>query len=1088
METTGSLGNIFIGAALEEWSERRVLEYVHASLTTAGQPFVIFANFHVGGRQVDCVVATAQRVLVLEVKSSRLPVRGNIDGDWERLHPSGEWRHYPNGYRQALAVKNRLRDAMRQRSDVGAFYPDATVVFVEPLPLGSALTKGDFKVEVRDLNQLDLIGAEDRSCPWSLDDWRELAASLSLRRTSLAELISGPSLEAAFTLLHEYRDRVASELEREGRVWLFESEEQREALVGSLDHPPGCYIYGPSGCGKTLAAKWLGSRQSKAGECVIFLAAKDYDGSWAKLLKRELALVMDIAPSSLFSALRATGCPVRIVLDGVNELGAAGDRALRGLRAVVRRLDGRVLVTGQSSVPAQLGGLATVAIDAPSLALKERIAGAELPLISPSIRELLKAVASGFEAAIVAEIGAEISAGASRQLLVDQFIRKRLGKAARSGSAGLRRLAETLIDTTTFSMSETSFDELMIAAGLAAVDIEAAVTTRILVRRSGRVSFAHEILLNACAAFAFAQHAVRAGEKFAYLLALPALAPIATDILSVIEDARVVRTILETTSDHALLFEAAQGLAGSIAAVVAKELLDQIEAALEGEVKGLRLSIISGELPSVDWDPASLLQWSDAETARIHALAREVGRGHRIDGYFQLCATMDANLLDERRRLADTAAEAGVMALKSEAFRLAYQGFGRETGFAMLSRTAASGMHDIVGQLRDNPARDMVSLTSGQLHFYLERRRLFLDHISDDDLAEGLAAVINHQFPYEPYHVKLAILHAAIFARGATSEKLQALIEAIEAIDASRESLWFSSAIVDALKFLGALEDSAEESRDGIREQFVRATGLCEDEDIRGLALTVSVAMFDHPFDYIYGDEFEALPTEKRRLLIRRAARAPDARKCANLAWVIREVASYEDPADAAIMQEFAALPDPRNAFPQEEWAAFTVATRFLGRHRCDLPGLAGETDAERALIFIRALLYAAEGGAKEQPPDLIWAALDFLPAPVVIGCLSEVEAALREHHWSEERGAPRPTLLSTYAMQCLSVARRFLDAGEEATYFRAVNGREGGSDLAFGIVEIYGDRSDIARLRTLTQAPRFARRALSALRKLDSA
>ncbi|OJY48758.1 hypothetical protein [Sphingomonas sp. 67-41] len=187
-------------------------------------------------------------------------------------------------------------------------------------------------------------------------------------------------------------------------------------------------------------------------------------------------------------------------------------------------------------------------------------------------------------------------------------------------------------------------------------------------------------------------------------------------------------------------------------------------------------------------------------------------------------------------------------------------------------------------------------------------------------------------------------------------------------------------------------------------------------------------------------------------------------------------------------MQTFSVLPDPRNSFPQEEWAAFTVAIRFLGRHGLDLPGLRGDTDPERALILWRALLYAIAGRAERLPPAVTWRELEHLPASAAIGSLSELEAALREHHWSEERGTVQPSVLRAFPQESLRLARRFLDAGEEATYFRAAQGRDSGSELAFGIIETQGDRSDVARLRALTQTPRYARRALSALRKLDSA
>lgn len=1082
------LGEIFIGDAIDEWSERRALAQIHIALTATGEPFILLANFQLGGRQIDSVVITTRHVVVVEVKASRLPVRGGLDGDWQRLHVSGEWRRYTNGYQQALGQKNSLRDAMRESADVAGFYPDAAVVFATPLSNGSALTNGDFKVVVTDLRRFDPTASGKKQNPWTLDDWRAFATRRSLRTATLAEVMGGQSLAPAFAVMRDYRDRIASELARDGEGWLPESEEQRATLLAALDEAPGTFIKGPSGCGKTLAARWLGSQAVRAGQCVLYLAAKDFDGSWSRLLKRELALVIDVRAAAIFKAIGATGTPVLIVLDGINELGSARDAALRGLRAIARQLDARVIVTGQAAVPSQLSGLKEIAIRAPTLALKERIAKAHLGSLGMNLGALLNAVVSGFEATIVAEIGASVSADASRQLLVEQFIRYRLGNAQRSGSAGLRLLAQTLIESTSFSINETAFDELLAAKGVGHAEIDAIFAANLLVRRGGRVSFAHEILLNACAAFGYAQFAATAGEKFSLLLALPALEAIAADIVSVIEDPAVVKTVLETTSDSSLLYDAARGLAGPIAAQVADNLLTQTESEIGAEIVGLRLMLVAGDNPSVDWEDGSVRLRSAPEEARINALAREVGTGHRMERFFDLCASMDAVLLEERRRLSDAATAAGITALKSNAFGLAYSGFGKQSGLAQISQMAGSGVFDIVGPALRNTPHDMMRLTSGQLHFYLERRRLFLDHVDVDDVADGLARLVIERFRWEPAQVKLAILHTATFVRQASPARLSALIEAIETIDANREGIWISTAVIDALKFLGGLEDSAERAREGIRDEFERATGPNEDEFILGLALTVAVAMFDHPYDHIYGDEFEALTPEKRRLLLRRAARCEDARKCLNLSWVIREIASFDDPIDGVIMQEFARLPHPQNVFPQEEWSAFIVATRFLGHHQLALPTQDGHTNTQHALILLRALLHATSGGVEREPPAQIWVTLNRLPPGVVMGCFSELEQSLIEHHWSEPPATPRPSLLRAYTPQWLAVARRFLDEGGEPQHFRFAHARDSAPGYAFQILETFGDRSDVARLRRLADDPRHARRALEALRRLDSA
>jgi hypothetical protein len=189
---------IYIGRPIEHDSERKFLASTVQKLEDQYIPYVILANVHVGGRQIDSIIATARGVSVVEVKSSYLPVRGGLNGSWECLHASGEWRPYTNAYQQTLGAKNALRDAMSAAKEVGEFYSDGYVVFTSGFAEGSELTKGDFKVEVVTLGQFLSNVNVERSSPWSLDDWKSFAGKLTLTPISVAEAIaSGEDHEAA---------------------------------------------------------------------------------------------------------------------------------------------------------------------------------------------------------------------------------------------------------------------------------------------------------------------------------------------------------------------------------------------------------------------------------------------------------------------------------------------------------------------------------------------------------------------------------------------------------------------------------------------------------------------------------------------------------------------------------------------------------------------------------------------------------------------------------------------------------------------------------------------------------------------------
>jgi hypothetical protein len=182
------------------------------------------------------------------------------------------------------------------------------------------------------------------------------------------------------------------------------------------------------------------------------------------------------------------------------------------------------------------------------------------------------------------------------------------------------------------------------------------------------------------------------------------------------------------------------------------------------------------------------------------------------------------------------------------------------------------------------------------------------------------------------------MLDSVGYARMASQEIKDRLVEAISAIEVSPGNWGISSSVVDALKMLGALDESAEEARTEIRGEI--ASVLVDDgRNVDcNLALALCVRMFDHPYDFIYTEEIHDLDEPMQRRLFRRAIQAPDARRSMSLDWLVEKVASFGDPLDgAALLQPFTGLPSRGNPFPQEEWGAFAAATRFLGRHHGEL-------------------------------------------------------------------------------------------------------------------------------------------------------
>jgi hypothetical protein len=1091
MTTESTKTTICIGAPIDHESERKFLSFIVSWLDEKKIPSVVLANIELEHRQIDCIIATADSVSVVEVKTSRLPIRGDINGTWTRLSASGEWKDYTNAYQQAVGAKNRVRDAMQAAKPVGNFYPDGYVVFTSPIPEGSLVTPGNFKALVTTIDlfpdKLKTVGTS----PWSLADWEAFARTLKLRPVTSDQATAGLEAREELDLLGSYAAAVAVEYGRDGKSWLPETDEQRAELMDAAVADAGCFISGPSGCGKSLMAKWLAASFAEAGHPTFFIAAKNFTGSWAECLRREIGLLTDSAPAKLYRAVARSDRPILLIVDGVNEFGSAAPEALRGVRALARRMGALLVITGQDAKPDEFAGLRGVAVARPSLELKQRIARAVGGQLTRVALEVLRAVGSGIEAGLVGQIGRDLKVNVTRLLLIDQYVRQRLAGHARAGSFGLRRLASSLHTQIAFSMAEANFDDFMRAEGLGFAECDALFAAGLLVRRAGRVSFSHEMILNACAAFDLARAAANDPISFGQRLSTPVLEPIAGDIVAAIDDAAVCRGVLSEVMSSSLLGDAARGHFGPIAASTAWDLLNEATEACVQEIRDARLALSKegeGDAVRIGWEDATRREWTYPEEARLRAVGRLAVHGSGLDIFLRLCAEMDARLATERRRWADFAREERYP-IRSQSFALTYYGLGEPIGFTSVARSTQRGFEPLSKEERAFPIM-VEQLTSGQLHFFLEGRRAFFDG-NDSEFAEHLIYLFRERFRWEPYHVQLVMLNSIGYARRAPQEVLERLIEAINALEVNPANWGINSSIVDALKILGALDVEAEDSRAQVKAEL--ASVLVDDEDVvdNDLALSLCLRMFDHPFDSIYGEEIYNLDEELRRRLYRRALRASGIKSSTSLDWLAREVASFGDPTDAALLRPLTGLPSRINPFPQEEWGAFATATRFVGRHHAELEPLEPITPEEVCLVAIRFLIYAIEA---KRPPDteaarLTWVRLHEMPAQLVVGCLSEIQKALSDRFIPSERvdAYPPLDLVAAYPSDCLAVSRRFIDDGVDALFYHRVPHREDGTTFAFDTVAINGDRSDVERLRGRSRAHRFARYALAALKRLES-
>lgn len=1077
--TTSAAPEIYLGGPIEHRSERDFLAALVEHLTRLGPPAVILANVFLPGRQIDFVVATDHGAGVVEVKGSRFAVQGGLNGQWARRHADGSWRPYRNAYQQALDAKFAVKDALAAWDASLSDYPSAAVVFTPTIPPGSNLTGGDNKAVVSDLTSFLQTLPTSGAPATTLATWRAFAAHLKLELTDLdsASIEDTASVETA----RAYGAAFTAQYGRVAAAWIAEDDAQAAALIGAAVGP-GVHISGPSGCGKSLMAHRLAVDLAARGHPVIFVAGKDVAASWRETVAREIGLLVDDKAVEVLNALKAAHQPLVLVVDGLNEVRGHRIDAIRGVLAMARRYDAMLVVTDQAEPGQAFAGLNAITVPRPSLALKRRIASAGSIPEGP-IGKALEAVSSGLEAAIIGMVRAALPAGTTRLQLMERYARERLGGNARAGTRGLRRLAAKLHADIAYSLHEVAFDEFMSAHNVGAGDADAMLTSGLLVRRADRISFGHEMFLAAFAAFDAANYAVEHPAEVGQRLSFARYTRMAGDIVSAIDDAEVVRAVLEATSNVDVLASAAEGELGPLAASAAKALLKEAAETCAQEIEAASLKLNDeGTYPQVDWAEAGLREWSPEETARLQAIG-ETAAGVNFDLYMGLCARMDAALDLEWRRLLD-AARARKIDLRSESFALAYFQFGRSLGFSALRHTRS---HASDGRpCRKVAVSDLATFTSGQLHFVLESRYALLADEDVETFAEFLTEAFGHRYRFEPYHVRLSLLTAAGFVRNVSPAAKSRLITAIESLETNQN--WaLNSSIIDALKLLGALDDEAEAQRDAIEEEIRQALVDPETDDRCSQALSVCVAMFDHPFDYIYDEQITALDEAQGHTLLRRAVSAPETRRSMSLTWIIEKVVDLAEPSDGLRLQRFSALPDHQNLFPQEELGAFILVTRFLGRHRLPLPEVKADTPQAACLSTLRTIIYAWESG-DQKLAQTGWSLLGQAEVGVAVRALSDVQRALSDRRTLEDsKTYPRITLSDRYANECLALSRAFLDLGLVGILQEDRVGWGSGAGYALECVAKLGNRSDVARVRPLTHGGPFAQVALEALKILDA-
>ena len=718
-------------------------------------------------------------------------------------------------------------------------------------------------------------------------------------------------------------------------------------------------VRGPSGCGKTLLAAYAGLDFNRHGGIAITIPAKDYAGSLKTALNREACLLAAPSAAKLLNAARRLNRPILFVVDGYNECAEQRRSSLtRGVAALVRKYEACVLLTSQVLL-ARASLLALRTIDVPPATLETKIAiathasgGNALP---KEVEHLLRAISTGLEAKLVGEVGRQLSPGSSRYTLFSAFARTRLGDPARDGIRALSQVAAWLSDRIAFSLSVRDFDRLMDDKDVPHALSNLLQKKGLITLRGDRVSFAHEMFFNAFAAESVIRRAAGQVESVLLALATPQHAERKDFIVGAIDDDSFLEQVLERLEDSESVAACLAGSCGRRPQEWADARCLNLTKKLHEEACNIRFQICDQERWNIAFQKGSLTTYSSPEQAVLSAFPKLLAEGRYLDDILDIIEVLDQRIADESIRLREEARNRNI-ALRSGLFANSYVfPSGTNPGITWLcsslhGRFFLTTSDATTGGIQKNLAED--NLSPGQLYLLLMLSR------GADITAPFLTRAIKTHWAAASYHLRLDLMDAAVMCSRASEADRTALIETIEALPEPRG--WgISSSITDALKSLGAFEDSEREHRAVVREEIRQCIAHPNEGDSYAMAYRIYSAQFDHPFSGAYYEAVSDLSDHDRKTLLITAAKG-----AADFSFFLKllliDLDSLGDPNVGESVARWTALPPTDSVMPEEAIAVFVVAHIALARLGYLLPDKQFTTDnpAAEALAACGTILY----------------------------------------------------------------------------------------------------------------------------------
>lgn len=966
---------VYIGAPLTG-DEARFLRTL--AQRYAGSESLILANFELAGQQIDFVLITLIGATLIELKNFSRAVFGDLNGSWHLLNASATQDKIGNPYKQALAQKFALSDAMRsfqgRASDVpsaagkGFFADFAAYVCVSPaVASGSRVTKGDAKVRVRGCaDMFSEIDAGGSSPSWQSEHWARFAVEhLKLDRTTV-EAATDPKVRQAEAVITAYRARVRGLLGADLPPLLPANEDgalRGPRLIAYLLQPRNYLLSGPTGTAKTFHLQHL-ALALEAGdvELPVFLEAKKYrGGDFWQVLRQSSAPFSFEDPKVLLEAGTRQGLRPVLLLDALNECGEA-HRAdlLKGAQAFVLRYGSRIVATSQQTLtlPADLAA-ETLNAALPE-AVDKRAIYAYHAGVTPT--QALDAYSDAFlntyDLTIAGRCHGTGTPPASRTDLYDRYIRTCVPQHAAVVTALMRNVACRMAADYALVLRRDAFARIA-ESMLEAAHAPIGILDELLNIRFARLSdqyfaFEHELLFDYFRAEGLHRRASGAPELVSELRR-PRNNCLIEFVLPRLEDRGTIAEVLAIVTDPALLLRVLAGECGAPAQEVLNaaclRLLDEAIA----DLPNLRLRCHTVEREAdgarviVDIMIEGHRVWLSHDSILCEVIGRSLTGSTFAARFVEL---LDATEWTLRRGIDEAADMAGV------GRRYAWSEVVRLHGGTMWRGTMSAPCGDIMrvfqqayrDALAPELREQLTARALGEPRSDFALATLLADHTaaSARERVGQNAALVRRSWESGIY---IQRLHGLEFAKGMRSATENAGPEAVAAMRGMLEgfdtkNVFVNTVLLETQSAYGGLEieidaeGSAREMRALIRPEVAASDELrqmAHSLQVEPTTFLASLArgcldkMWEDVFQGVYWDAYADLTSAERFDLLSLALLDGD-RDGMFLDWMLRELIEIGDQRAAATCRRFAADIQTPSAFPQGATATYVLGIEGCAR------------------------------------------------------------------------------------------------------------------------------------------------------------